>query len=40
MIALQDKAGVILYVVFVAPEPDFNGPLPVFERMLDSLRIR
>jgi hypothetical protein len=40
MIALQDKAGVILYVVFVAPEPDFNGLLPVFERMLNSLRIR
>ena len=40
MTALQEKTGVILCVVFVAPEPDFNGLLPVVERMLGSLRIR
>jgi len=37
---LQEKTGGIIYVVFVAPDPDFNGLLPVFERMLNSLRIR
>ncbi len=40
MIALQQKTGLILYLVFVAPEPDFNTLLPVFERMLNSLRMR
>ncbi len=40
MIALQQKTGLILYLVFVAPEPDFYGWLPVFDRMLNSLRIR
>jgi beta-barrel assembly-enhancing protease len=40
MIAFQEKTGGIIYVVFVAPDLDFNGLLPVFERMLDSLRIR
>jgi beta-barrel assembly-enhancing protease len=40
MIAFEQKAGVILYLVFVAPEPDFNSLLPVFERMQNSIRIR
>ena len=40
MVAFEQKAGVILYLVFVAPEPDFNSLLPVFERMQNSIRIR
>src|ERR1700682_1300537 len=34
------ESGAMIYMVFVAPEPDFNGLLPVFERMLASPRIR
>ena len=40
MIAVAGKAGVILYMVFVAPEPDFEGMWPVFQRMLNSFQVR
>ena len=40
LIALPGKSGVVLYLVFVAPDPDFNGLWPTFERMLNSLQVR
>jgi beta-barrel assembly-enhancing protease len=40
LVALPGKSEVILYAVFVAPEPDFNGLWPTFERMLNSLQVR
>ena len=40
LVALPGKSGVVLYAVFVAPEPDFNGLWPTFERMLNSLKVR
>lgn len=40
LIASPGKSGVILYVVFVAPDPDFNRLWPTFERMLNSLRLQ
>ena len=40
LIALPGKSGVVLYLVFVAPDPDFNGLWPTFERILNSLQVR
>lgn len=40
LVAVQGNSRMILYMVFVAPEPDFNGLSPVFEHMWDSLRVR
>lgn len=40
LVALPGKSGVVLYAVFVAPNPDFNGLWPTFERMLNSLQVR
>jgi len=40
LIALLRKSAVVLYVVFVAPEPDFDGLWPTFEHMLNSLQVR
>jgi hypothetical protein len=40
LVALPGKSGVVLYLVFVAPEPDFQALWPVFDRMLNSLQVR
>jgi hypothetical protein len=40
LIALQNKANIVLYLVFVAPDADFQGLWPTFERMLNSLEVR
>jgi hypothetical protein len=40
LVVLPGKAGVVLYLVLVAPEADFNGLWPVYERMLNSLQVR
>jgi hypothetical protein len=40
LIALPRKSGGVLYAVFVAPDPDFTGLWPTFERMLNSLQVR
>jgi beta-barrel assembly-enhancing protease len=40
LVALPGKSGVVLYAVFVAPDPDFNSLWPTFERMLNSLQVR
>lgn len=40
LVAFQGKSRVILYIVFVAPDPDFQALWPTFERMLNSIRVR
>ena len=40
LVAIQTKSGVVLYLVFVAPDDDFQGLWPVFEKMLNSLQVR
>jgi len=40
LIALARKSGGVLYAVFVAPDLDFIGLWPTFERMLNSLQVR
>ena len=40
LIALQARSGIILYMVFVAPDADFDALWPTFERMADSLQVR
>jgi hypothetical protein len=39
LFAFPGKSGVVLYAVFVAPDPDFSGLWPTFERMLNSLQV-
>jgi len=40
LVAVQTKSGVVMYLIFVAPDDDFQGLWPVFEKMLDSLQVR
>ena len=40
LVALMGGSNVILYLAFVAPDPDFEALWPTFERMLDSLQVR
>jgi hypothetical protein len=40
LIALQGRSNLVLYIVFVAPDADFEGLQPTFERVLDSLQVR
>jgi predicted Zn-dependent protease len=40
LVAVQAKSDLIIYMVFVSPADDLNATSPLFERMLDSLRIR
>jgi hypothetical protein len=40
LVTLQGKSGVTLYMVFVAPDPDFDGLRPVFDRIMRSFTIR
>jgi hypothetical protein len=40
LVALPGRSGVVLYAVFVAPEADFDGLWPTFERMLNSLQVQ
>jgi beta-barrel assembly-enhancing protease len=40
LITLQGKGGVILYMVFVAPDPDFDALRPVFDRIMRSFTLR
>jgi hypothetical protein len=39
LVALPETAGTLRYVVFVAPEADFDALRPIFERMLRSLKL-
>jgi len=40
LVALQAKGGIVLYLVLVAPEADFSGLWPVYEKILNSLQAR
>ena len=40
LVTLQAKGGVVLYMVFVAPDPDFNQLRPVFDRIMRSFVLR
>jgi predicted Zn-dependent protease len=39
LVTLPDPQGGILYLIFVAPESDFNRLRPTFEKMLNSVRL-
>jgi beta-barrel assembly-enhancing protease len=39
LVALPEPTGTLRYVVFVAPDADFNALRPVFERMVRSLKL-
>lgn len=40
LVALQGKGGVVLYMVFVAPNLDFDALRPVFDRIMRSFVLR
>ena len=40
LVAFQGKSRVILYLVFIAPDPDFQALWPTYEKMLNSMRVR
>ena len=40
LVTVQGKGGGILYVVFVAPNPDFNALRPIFDRIMRSFVLR
>jgi len=40
LIALPGRNGIVLYMVFVAPEPDFDQLRPTFDRIAQSFRPR
>lgn len=40
LVALPSNQGGLLYLVFVAPEQDFSELRPVYQKMLDSLRLK
>jgi hypothetical protein len=39
LVALPESTGTLRYVVFVAPDADFNALRPTFERMLQTLKL-
>jgi hypothetical protein len=39
IVALPEQEGTLRYVIFVAPDADFNALKPTFERMLRSLKL-
>ena len=40
LVALHGKGGVVLYLVFVAPDVDFDTLRPTFDRILRSFTVR
>ena len=40
LVAFQGKSRIIFYLVFVAPDPDFQALWPTFEAMLNRMRVR
>lgn len=40
LVAFQGKSRMILYLVFIGPEPDFQALWPTYEKMLNSMRVR
>ena len=39
LVTLPNPQGGILYLIFVAPQSDFNRLRPTFEKMLNSMRL-
>jgi beta-barrel assembly-enhancing protease len=40
LVAVQGRARLVLYMIFVAPDADFQGLEPVFDHMMASLQVR
>jgi len=40
LVAVQGKSGLVIYFVFVSPEPDLTIMAPVFDRMMNSFQLR
>lgn len=40
LVTLTGRSGTVLYMVFIAPEPDFNALRPVFDRIMLSFVLR
>jgi len=40
LVAAQGKSGEVIYLVFVAPEPDLDFMSPIFDRILNSFSLR
>jgi hypothetical protein len=40
LVAMQGKGSLILYMVFIAPDADFGGLRPTFDRILRSFAVR
>jgi beta-barrel assembly-enhancing protease len=40
LVSVQGKGGVVRYMVFVAPDPDFNQLRPIFDRIMRSFVLR
>jgi predicted Zn-dependent protease len=40
LVAVPGAHGSLLYVVFIAPDPDFNSLRPAYDRMVRSLRLK
>lgn len=40
LVAIQGKGTLILYMVFIAPDADFDGLRPTFDRILRSFTVR
>jgi len=39
LVTVPNPQGGILYLIFVAPEPDFNQLQPTYEKMVKSLQV-
>ncbi|HEX8817682.1 MAG TPA: M48 family metallopeptidase [Terriglobales bacterium] len=40
LVAAQAKSGIVIYMVFVSPEPDMAAMSPIFDRIMNSLQLR
>ena len=40
LVALTGRSSTVLYMVFIAPDPDFNDLHPIFERIMRSFVLR
>jgi len=40
LVTLTGRSGTVLYMVFIAPDPDFNELRPVFDRIMRSFVLR
>jgi len=40
LVTLKGQKATVLYMVFIAPDPDFSGLRPVFDRIMRSFLVR